>query len=223
MRNNFSLRHLLFACTKSSFFIVSSAILIPFLSSQSGLASNVLDKSNYKTPNYPTNEKEFVPKNEFTGSLPDTVDNGTQEDSEGKEKERGFFRKNLSRIGIFIAPITDFFFDREYEDDRPLNPDGSPCITQEDYESDTRPISPDGSPYNKEKEPFKGFFRPLFNFLFGEPVDVKQCGTQVDTETNLKRTEDRKIFTYIRYFIFSIWIGYGIRKVFKGIRKKIKK
>ena len=85
---------------------------------------------------YDTTKKEFVPKEDFTGEIPDTskkVEDGTDGEKGEKgdkgdkgdtvEKEKGWLNKGMSNIGKFIAPLMDFFVDTEYEDDNKADGD----------------------------------------------------------------------------------------------------
>ena len=104
---------------------------------------------------YDTTKKDFVPKEEFTGEIPDTgqkVEDGEDgkdgkdgKDGETVEKEKSWFDKRLSNIGQFMAPMMDFFVDTEYEDDKKAdgdepNPDSVSPNTTGDNEEEFVPI-----------------------------------------------------------------------------------
>ncbi len=87
---------------------------------------------------YDNTKKEFVPKEEFTGEIPDNgkkVEDGTDGEKGEKgdkgdkgdtvEKEKGWLNKGMSNIGKFMAPLMDFFVDTEYEDDNKVDVDKS--------------------------------------------------------------------------------------------------
>ena len=102
---------------------------------------------------YDTTKKDFVPKEEFTGEIPDTGQKVGEDGKDGKdgkdgetvEKEKSWFDKRLSNIGQFMAPMADFFFDREYEDDEKAdgdepNPDSVSPDAKGDNEEEVIPI-----------------------------------------------------------------------------------
>ena len=84
---------------------------------------------------YDTTKNDFVPKEEFTGEIPDTgqkidgedgkdgKDGEKGDDGETVEKKKGWLEKGMSNIGKFIAPLMDFFVDTEYEDDNKADGD----------------------------------------------------------------------------------------------------
>jgi len=92
-----------------------------------------------------TEEDKPKPENLVTVNMDDIPDGLTRTNTDGKDET----------------------YDAETKKWTPITGDSS------DKPEDTRPESEDGSPYNKKKEPFKGFFTPLLNFLGGEPVDDK--------------------------------------------------
>ena len=95
-----------------------------------------------------TEEDKPKPENLVTVSMDDIPDGITRTRADGKEQ----------------------IYNEETKKWTPITGDSS------DEPEDTRPESQDGSGYNTEKEPAKGIFRPLFNFLFGKPVDIEPKG-----------------------------------------------
>ena len=101
---------------------------------------------------YDTTKKDFVPKEEFTGEIPDTgqkvgedgtdgTDGKDGKDGETVEKEKGWFGKSLSKIGKFVSPLMDFFVDTEYEDIEKADGD----------KPDSDSVSPDAKGDNEEE------------------------------------------------------------------------
>jgi len=103
---------------------------------------------------YDTTKKDFVPKEEFTGEIPDTGQKVGEDGEDGKdgkdgkdgETDKGEKKKGwLSNFGQFMAPVTDFFFDTEYEDDEKADgdepsPDSVSPNTTGDNEEEVVPI-----------------------------------------------------------------------------------
>ena len=97
-------------------------------------------------PTFDITEKDKPnPKNLVTVSMDDIPDGITRTRADGKEQ----------------------IYNEETKKWTPITSTGKG--DDSDEPEDTRPDSKDGSPYNKEKEPFKGVFTPLINFLFGKP------------------------------------------------------
>ena len=108
---------------------------------------------------YDTTKKDFVPKEEFTGEIPDTGQKVGEDGKDGKdgkdgepgkeEKKKGFFSKGP--FGGFMNPVLDFFYDREKPGE---NADGD--------NPDPESVTPDATGDDEEEEiPFEQFKEEL--------------------------------------------------------------